>query len=123
MIFLRRNYLLKRYFTQLGSPSLRRCSRNTTSEAHSLLNFEKDGFCLVYVDGACLMNGRRGAVGAIGVYWADNHPWNVSAQLQGKRQTSGRAELQAACEALRIAKFHNIAKLRIYTDSLIVAKG
>ncbi|VUZ51706.1 unnamed protein product [Hymenolepis diminuta] len=47
---------------------------------------------LVYTDGSCKgqQNNRRAG---IGVFWGENHPWNVAERLSG-RQTNNRAEIE-----------------------------
>lgn len=77
---------------------------------------------VVYTDGCCSANGRDGARAGIGVYWGRNHPLNVAERLQG-RQTNQRAEIQAACRALELAKQNNIQKLVLYTDSKFTING
>ncbi|KAG7254001.1 hypothetical protein CRUP_025045 [Coryphaenoides rupestris] len=89
---------------------------------------EGDGFThmgdavVVYTDGCCAGNGRKGAKAGIGVYWGPNHPLNVAEPLAG-RQTNQRAEIQAACRALEQASEQNIKKLVIYTDSMFTING
>ncbi|XP_022088475.1 ribonuclease H1-like isoform X2 [Acanthaster planci] len=75
-----------------------------------------NGRAVVYTDGACESNGRRGARAGVGVYWGDNNPYNTSERLQG-RQTNQRAEITAAIRALQTAKARNIKELTLYTDS------
>ncbi|XP_061668128.1 ribonuclease H1 [Syngnathoides biaculeatus] len=77
---------------------------------------------VVYTDGCCSSNGKRGARAGIGVYWGPQHPLNVAEPLQG-RQTNQRAEIQAACMALQQAKEQNIKKLVVYTDSKFTING
>lgn len=77
---------------------------------------------VVYTDGCCSANGRDRARAGIGVYWGRNHPLNVAERLQG-RQTNQRAEIQAACRALELAKQNNIQKLVLYTDSKFTING
>ncbi|XP_029902797.1 ribonuclease H1 [Myripristis murdjan] len=77
---------------------------------------------VVYTDGCCSANGKKGARAGIGVYWGRNHPLNVAERLNG-RQTNQRAELQAACKALEQAKQMNIKKLVLYTDSKFTING
>lgn len=77
---------------------------------------------VVYTDGCCSGNGRKGAKAGIGVYWGCNHPLNAAEPLQG-RQTNQRAEIQAACKALEQAKENNIKKLVLYTDSKFTING
>ncbi|XP_018599110.1 ribonuclease H1 [Scleropages formosus] len=88
----------------------------------------RDGFSymgdavVVYTDGCCSRNGNRGARAGIGVYWGPDHPLNVAERLQGI-QTNQRAELQAACRALELARDMNIKKLVLYTDSMFTING
>ncbi|KAK5879672.1 hypothetical protein CesoFtcFv8_022768 [Champsocephalus esox] len=77
---------------------------------------------VVYTDGGCTRNGQKGAKAGIGVYWGPNHPLNVADPLDG-RQTNQRAEIQAACKALELAKENSIQKLVLYTDSMFTING
>eukprot|EP00066_Takifugu_rubripes_P020792 XP_011610058.1 PREDICTED: ribonuclease H1 isoform X2 [Takifugu rubripes] len=77
---------------------------------------------VVYTDGCCTANGRANARAGIGVYWGLNHPLNVAERLSG-RQTNQRAEIQAACRALELAKDQSIKKLVLYTDSKFTING
>lgn len=77
---------------------------------------------VVYTDGCCSANGKSSARAGIGVYWGPNHPLNVSERLDG-RQTNQRAEIQAACRALEVAKQNQIDKLVLYTDSKFTING
>ncbi|XP_047638668.1 ribonuclease H1 isoform X2 [Phacochoerus africanus] len=79
-------------------------------------------FVVVYTDGCCSSNGRRRARAGIGVYWGPGHPLNVGIRLPG-RQTNQRAEIHAACKALKLAKAQNISKLVLYTDSMFTING
>ncbi|CAL1585662.1 unnamed protein product [Knipowitschia caucasica] len=77
---------------------------------------------VVYTDGCCTANGKASARAGIGVYWGPHHPLNVAERLEG-RQTNQRAEIQAACRALELAKVNNIKKLVLYTDSKFTING
>ncbi|XP_016391544.1 ribonuclease H1-like isoform X1 [Sinocyclocheilus rhinocerous] len=77
---------------------------------------------VVYTDGCCTANGKKGARAGIGVYWGRDHPLNVAERLPG-RQTNQRAELQAACKALEQARENNFKKVVIYTDSKFTING
>lgn len=77
---------------------------------------------VVYTDGCCSANGKSSARAGIGVYWGPHHPLNVSERLEG-RQTNQRAEIQAACRALELAKQNQISKLVLYTDSKFTING
>lgn len=71
---------------------------------------------VVYSDGCCYNNGRRGASAGVGVYWGNGSEHNVSEKLGGG-QTNQRAELVSACRALEgaISQGHRSVELR--TDS------
>jgi len=77
---------------------------------------------VVYTDGSCFNNGKANAKGGIGVYFYDKCPFNVSAPLPGK-QSNNRAELQAACQALIIAREKKWGPVQIRTDSGYVKQG
>ncbi|XP_023406138.1 ribonuclease H1 isoform X2 [Loxodonta africana] len=79
-------------------------------------------FVVVYTDGCCSSNGRKRARAGIGVYWGPGHPLNVGIRLPG-RQTNQRAEIHAACRAIKQAKAQNINKLVLYTDSMFTING
>lgn len=86
--------------------------------------FERHGFTRVYVDGACIRNGRPDAQGGIGVWFGHDHKWNVSEPLaQSDRQTSNVAELRAAIKAIQIVKENGVKRLEIRTDSEYLKKG
>uniref|UniRef100_H3CZE8 Ribonuclease H1 n=1 Tax=Tetraodon nigroviridis TaxID=99883 RepID=H3CZE8_TETNG len=94
-----------------------------TSSSESTDGFTYMGDAVVvYTDGCCSANGKVGARAGIGVYWGLNHPLNVAERLPG-RQTNQRAEIQAACRALELAKEQNIKKLVLYTDSKFTING
>ncbi|OTF73327.1 hypothetical protein BLA29_001180 [Euroglyphus maynei] len=71
---------------------------------------------IVYTDGACMNNGKRNAKAGIGVFWAIDHPDNITRRIDG-RQTNNRAEIEAAIVAIQIALKNNYRTLNIYTDS------
>lgn len=84
------------------------------------LSFQSDDGCAsVYTDGACENNGRKGAKAGIGVWWGDNHPYNVSKPVVG-RATNNTAEIQACIAAIEIALANDVKALKIYTDSQFV---
>ncbi|XP_014600395.1 PREDICTED: ribonuclease H1 [Polistes canadensis] len=72
----------------------------------------------VYTDGACSLNGFKGARAGIGVWFPAPHlkHLNISQPAIGKA-TNNRAEIQAVTMAARQAKKAGIKKLRICTDS------
>ena len=82
---------------------------------------------LIYVDGACQENGKRGARAGIGVYFGPDDPRNISSRLPGYRQTNQRAELFAALKALetiylQLSAFYN-KSVCILSDSKYVVDG
>lgn len=98
-------------------------SKRLKTEAESADGFTYMGdSVVVYTDGCCSANGKSSARAGIGVYWGPRHPLNVSDRLEG-RQTNQRAEIQAACRALELAKQNNIHKLVLYTDSKFTING
>ena len=78
---------------------------------------DHDGFLVVYTDGACVNNGRRGALAGIGVWWGDNNDENVSELVTGSRHTNNTAEIQAAIKAITLAGELGVPRLNIRTDS------
>ena len=66
----------------------------------------------VYTDGACSYNGREGAKSAIGVYFGEDDPRNVSRRIVGK-QTNNTAELSAVLEAHRLIEADVAAGRRV----------
>lgn len=69
---------------------------------------------VVYTDGACRSNGRAGAIGGIGVYFAPEDPRNVSRRLEGKC-TNNIAELTALIEGVKMLPDGETSA--VYTDS------
>ncbi|XP_028252351.1 ribonuclease H1 [Parambassis ranga] len=96
-------------------------SESSSSESTDGFTYMGDAV-VVYTDGCCSANGQKGARAGIGVYWGHNHPLNVAERLEG-RQTNQRAEIQAACRALELAKERDIKKLVLYTDSKFTING
>ncbi|XP_034755282.1 ribonuclease H1 [Etheostoma cragini] len=96
-------------------------SESSSSESTDGFTYMGDAV-VVYTDGCCSNNGQKGARAGIGVYWGHNHPLNVADRLEG-RQTNQRAEIQAACRALELAKENDIKKLVLYTDSKFTING
>ena len=76
----------------------------------------------VYVDGACLDNGKPWARAGYGVWFGNNNSLNSSGSFSG-RQTNQEAELHAAIEAIRIATRESFDSLKIHTDSMYLVKG
>ncbi|BFG03526.1 ribonuclease H1 [Drosophila madeirensis] len=77
---------------------------------------DAEGYVIVYTDGSCIGNGRKGACAGYGVYFGDNHPLNAAQPVSG-RVTNNVGEIQAAIHAIKTALDLGIGKLCIYTDS------
>ncbi|QSZ32785.1 hypothetical protein DSL72_002364 [Monilinia vaccinii-corymbosi] len=75
----------------------------------------KRGTVKVWTDGSSRGNGKAGAVAGYGVFFGDGDERNISARLEGDRQTNQRAELTAALRALEIVSIDE--HLEIITDS------
>jgi ribonuclease HI len=81
-------------------------------------------YVVCYTDGACLGNGQYGARAGIGVYFGDDHPWNVSARLNPQfRKTNNTAEIRAAIEAIYTAYDNDEYFLEIHSDSNFMIQG
>lgn len=75
-----------------------------------LRDFRGDiGAPIVYTDGACSANGRRGAKAGIGVFWGDDHPDNIAEPLKDGPPTNNRAELMAVIVAVKQVLFRSEA--------------
>nr|XP_033791694.1 ribonuclease H1-like [Geotrypetes seraphini] len=110
-----------RYYEQFSSSEDEevyepKCAKYTKKSTY------KGNSAVVYTDGCCASNGRSDARAGIGVYWGPNHPLNVAERLSG-RQTNQRAEIQAACRAIKQAKSENVNKLVLCTDSMFTING
>jgi len=57
------------------SPSLlKRRTQYVSSEEVERSRFSSSSIPVVYTDGCCRSNGKKGAIGGIGVYWGPKHP-------------------------------------------------
>jgi ribonuclease HI len=75
----------------------------------------------VYTDGSAINNGSPDAIGGSGVYFGENHPYNISAKLatsNGKHPTNQRAELNAINLALDVIVQKGLSDMTILSDSL-----
>ncbi|XP_074640906.1 ribonuclease H1-like [Tubulanus polymorphus] len=105
----------------LSSSKRKKLSGDSVNESHRFMSndtgFNMTGSAvIVYTDGACSSNGKKGAAAGIGVYWGEGHPMNVSERLPG-RQTNNRAEIHAAVKAIKQAKSMNKLSVKLHTDS------
>ncbi|KAL7073962.1 hypothetical protein ACQ4LE_006203 [Meloidogyne hapla] len=80
----------------------------------------KDGIPVVYTDGACSKNGTSQSKAGIGVFWGDNHDWNISAPIIGGRATNNVAEYSAIVSAIQKAVSEGLSNLIIRTDSRLI---
>jgi len=74
---------------------------------------------VVYTDGACSKNGKKGCRAGYGVWWGDNHCMNLSCKLEGV-QTNQRAEIAAVNAAIKQAQKAGIPAITVRTDSMFV---
>ncbi len=77
---------------------------------------------MVYADGACLRNGREDALGALGVWFNNNHEYNLSTVLKPSTDltiTNNSVELKAIEQALQMCVDKGLRKVRLITDSRI----
>ncbi len=74
---------------------------------------------VVYTDGACPNNGKKDAIGGVGVWFGDNDSRNVSERLPGDKQTNQRAEIYATIRALQVLE-GTPGVVEICTDSMYV---
>ncbi|KAK9871541.1 hypothetical protein WA026_012915 [Henosepilachna vigintioctopunctata] len=89
----------------------------SSSDEYTNKNFIREGdYVVVYTDGACENNGKLNAKAGIGVWFADNHPLNVSKPVLGKA-TNNTAEIQACTTALELLHREGVRKVRLKTDS------
>ena len=75
---------------------------------------------------SCVGNGSNKAKAGIGLFWGDNHPWNINnvlAQEDGEVLINDKAELWATIRAVEIAREHRLDKLVINSDSRYVVLG
>ena len=97
-----------------------------TNETQSCSSSGTDNVPVVYIDGSCKSNGTKNSKAGIGIYWGDNHRWNVSntlSQDQNDALTNNKTELRAATRALEIACEHKLDQLIINSDSKFVCVG
>ncbi|KAI0073219.1 ribonuclease H-like protein, partial [Panus rudis PR-1116 ss-1] len=76
---------------------------------------EREGWLLVYCDGACKGNGKPGSIAGIGVWWGPDDPRNIAERCPGS-QTNNRAELIAIVRVLQTTPLSK-TPLQILTDS------
>lgn len=69
----------------------------------------------IWTDGGCIGNGQADAVGAWAFVSEDGH--EESGRLENT--TNNRAELRAIIEGIRHAYTKKVAKLTVYTDSML----
>lgn len=79
---------------------------------------DTDGYVHVYTDGSCEFNGQARARAGYGVWWADGHALNRGEAAS--RPTNNVGEIEAATEAIVLARSAGIKKLKLHTDSMFV---
>ncbi|XP_053672525.1 ribonuclease H1 [Anopheles nili] len=77
---------------------------------------DNEGFVHVYTDGSCEGNGTAQAVAGLGVYFDEGHALNTAQPVSG-RATNNCGEIQAASQAIKLAREQGILRLVINTDS------
>ena len=78
------------------------------------------GSVVVYTDGAARCNQFRSLrFAGVGAFWAEGHPFNVSAALPGEEQTNNRAELAAVIQVLQL----ELRPVEVRSDSAYVVNG
>ncbi|EGT44649.1 hypothetical protein CAEBREN_22993 [Caenorhabditis brenneri] len=99
---------------------------NLSPEQRNALNIiltkakeEQNRGATVFTDGSCRNQGKSNAKAGFGVFWGDDHPNNHSGKVDGL-QDNNRAELFAACHAIRQALRLGYRKIRILSDSEFV---
>lgn len=55
-------------------PKTTKLIKTETPDGCPPFRLDEDGYVIVYTDGACESNGRKGAKAGIGVWFADSHP-------------------------------------------------
>lgn len=104
------------------------CYNETPCEHCGMLSRYMD-LIFIAVDGACRGNGTPNAKSAIGVYFAEDSPHNISLPIHGILQTSQSAELAACLMALRKVNeiWHEfpsgLHEVVIKADSEYIVKG
>jgi ribonuclease HI len=77
----------------------------------------------VFTDGSCFNNGKKGAIGGIGVFFHDNSDYNISEPLvvENGAVTNNKCELEAVRRAILSVisqkDFHYNDTIHVYTDS------
>lgn len=86
---------------------------------------DHDGFVVVDTDGSCTNNGASNAEAGFGVFWGTvGHPFNIHDKVPTQdAQTSPRAELWAALNALDRAQWADLRHVKVRTDSEYVVKS
>lgn len=71
----------------------------------------------VFVDGACINNGKSNAQAGFGIFWPHNKSLNVCQQIKDGNKTNNRGELLAILTAIKQGIDNKITNLVIYSDS------
>ena len=92
---------------------------------HDIFSIEEsltyvDDRLVLWTDGACRNNGTNKEIAGVGVYFADNHPYNIVYKMLGNLSTpvtNNRAEMMAVILALKKCHTNLIKTIEIRTDS------
>lgn len=102
-------------------------SSNETNESSNKtghLGTDASDIKVISIDGSCKGNGTDRAVGGFGIYWGENHPYNVSEKVpKSGNQTNQVAELMAAVRAVQQVREKGFKEMKIQTDSMYVYNG
>ena len=75
----------------------------------------------IYVDGSCIFNGKKNAIGGYGIYFPHNPKLNISKKYTfDSPATNQKCELYAMYKAIKICNKLTYAEYNIYTDSMYV---
>jgi len=99
--------------------------RKKTDAPVERLTVDKDGFTQVFTEGQCIFLGKSGQKVGLGVWWADDHPFNISQRGGGEKLTKNSAEVQAATLAVKVAAREGVKKLLInsHNQQLVNSAG
>ena len=81
---------------------------------------------IVFTDGSCRSNGKRGAKAAYAACWPDHPDKDSAFLLEGQVQTNNRAEFMGVIHAFAIADTIDPSRtktLSIYTDCMLLIRS
>tara|TARA_Y100000589_G_C27186853_1_gene643069 strand:+ start:2337 stop:3101 length:765 start_codon:yes stop_codon:yes gene_type:complete len=93
----------------------------SNSEKNELDFFSKKEKIVVFTDGSTINNGKKNAIGGMGIYFPDNNYPNLSEKYQGDIPTNQKCELIAILKSLQIIAKKtpntNDFNITVFTDS------